>query len=194
MEKATVGSNKNIKPSLAYFNQLKDAQEATNINKCGNRLSCSICLENEECVWCPLEQKCVKGNMSGSLDETCKIFYEFGQCSSIECKLLENCENCIKHSECSWCADPEVPSSSRIGWLSNDPENIKNTQTQKISCFNKHKTLLFNQTCKNIIKQLPYLNNYDYKNICSINSDKLLDIDKGRINLKNDLKIFLSHN
>jgi hypothetical protein len=68
--------------------------------KCVNRGSCSTCLQDPSCVWCNTSNKCVLGDMYGSLDGSCSDF-KYATCN-ISCNY-KTCSECLSDINCGWC-------------------------------------------------------------------------------------------
>jgi hypothetical protein len=52
-----------------------------NDKECMSRVSCNVCVENTNCVWCSLNRKCLPGTSIGPTDGSCSIYFEFKTCS-----------------------------------------------------------------------------------------------------------------
>jgi len=60
--------------------------------KCIDRASCTLCLEDTECIWCGLTNQCVQGNINGSYDQSCKESFFALKCVDRICSHFKNCE------------------------------------------------------------------------------------------------------
>ena len=77
---------------------------------CSSVHDCFDCTLNSACVWCPSENICTEGTVTGPASESCASF-EYGQCSSVDCDAFSTCSSCIMSDQCGWCDSIQVCST-----------------------------------------------------------------------------------